>query len=216
MASGTLKIAGLIASVVAAGSLSAGVGAIVYQHSGTGNFSYTTAAEYGDEIVLQGWERVITGISFEYASNYALPGGLTFSIYEQNGPLIGGFASPGTQIYQTTVDIQNGGGVVDINFGVDYSNMVPDRLTYTVKFDGLTPGNTAGLIAPGGNPVVGLSGNDFWEKTGPGANDWALKVFAPGSPTANFVATVTAVPEPGTVALMVAGAGLVLLAVRRK
>jgi hypothetical protein len=64
--------------------------------------------------------------------------------------------------------------------------------------------------------VVGSSANDFWEKTGPGANDWALKTFNAGSPSANFVATITAVPEPGTVAMMIAGAGMVLVALRRK
>jgi hypothetical protein len=41
-------------------------------------------------------------------------------------------------------------------------------------------------------------------------------VFGPGFLPANFIATITAVPEPSTVALMVAGAGLVLVALRRK
>lgn len=215
MASGAFKIAGLLALVAATASASA---ATVYQHSGSGNFSYTTGAEYGDEIVLQGWERVISGFSFEYAANYGKASGLTFRIYDQDGPSIGGSASPGTVLYETVLDIQNGGGVVSIDFGSDpnnLANLIPGRLTYTVLFDGLLPGNTAGLIAPGGSPVVGLSANDFWEKTGPGANDWALKTFTAG-PSANFVATVTAVPEPSTVAMMVAGAGMVLVALRRK
>lgn len=217
MAPNAFKIGGLLASVFAASSLmAAGVGPTVYQHSGSGNFSYTTAAEYGDEVVLQGWERVITGFEFDYDANYSLAGGLVFSLYEQNGPVISGAASPGSLIYSTTLDISSGRNTVVLDFGVDYSNMIPGRLTYTVKFAGLLPGRTGGLIAPGGTPVVGLSANDFWEKTGPGPNDWALKVFAPGSPSANFAAKITAVPEPGTVALMVAGAGLVLLAVRRK
>jgi PEP-CTERM motif len=222
MASGALKIAGLLGLCWAASSVMAqGMSQVVYQHSGSGNFSYTTGAEYGDEVIIpahsmSGVQWVITGFSFEYSANYALPGGLTFRIYEQNGAPISGFASPGTEIYETTVDINNGGGVVDINFTYDATNILPNRLTYTVQFDGLVSGNTAGLIIPGGTPVIGASGNDFWEKTGPGASDWALKTFTAGSPSANFVATITAVPEPSTVAMMVAGAGLVLVALRRK
>lgn len=215
MASGANKIAGLMAVFAAAATASA---ATVYQHTGTGNFSYTSGSEYGDEIILQGWERVISGFSFEYAANYALAGGLTFRIYDQTGPLISGAASPGAVLYETVLDILNGGGIVNIDFGNDptnLANLIPDRLTYTVHFTGLVPGNTAGLIAPGGSPVVGLSANDFWEKTGPGDNDWALKKIVAG-PTANFIATVTAVPEPSTVAMLVAGAGMVLVALRRK
>lgn len=222
MATGALKIAGLLGLCWAGSSVMAqGVGQVVYQHSGSGNFSYTTGAEYGDEVVIpahsmSGVQWVITGFSFEYAANYALPSGLTFRIYEQNGAPIGGFASPGTEIYETVVDINSGGGVVNVDFAYDATNILPNRLTYTVQFSGLLPGNTAGLIIPGGSPMIGSSGNDFWEKTGPGANDWSLKTFDPGSPSANFVATITAVPEPGTVAMMIAGAGMVLVALRRK
>lgn len=219
-----MKIAGLLGLCCAASSAMAQLEPseqIVYQHSGSGNFSYTTGAEYGDEVVIpahpiSGVQWVITGFSFEYAANYALPAGLTFRIYEQNGVPISGSASPGTEIYETTLDINSGGGVVNIDFAYDVSNVLPTRLTYTVQFSGLLPGNTAGLIIPGGSPAVGSSANDFWEKTGSGANDWALKAFNPGSPSANFVATITAVPEPGTVAMMVAGAGMVLVALRRK
>ena len=91
MASGAFKIVGLLALVATATSASA---ATVYQHSGSGNFSYTSGSEYGDEILLQGWERVISGFSFEYAANYALSSGLTFRIYDQTGPAISGAASP--------------------------------------------------------------------------------------------------------------------------
>lgn len=222
MASGALKIAGLLGLCWAASSVVAqGVSQVVYQHSGSGNFSYTTGSEYGDEVVLpthviSGVQWVITGFSFEYAANYALAGGLTFRIYEQNGVPISGSASPGTEIYEKAIDIVNGGAVVNIDFAYDAANTIPNRLTYTVQFSGLLPGNTAGLIIPGGTPAIGSSANDFWEKTGSGANDWALKAFNPGSPSANFVATITAVPEPSTVAMMVAGVGLVLVAIRRR
>ncbi len=206
-----IKFAGALSLLTVGLSVSA---ATVYQHSGSGNFSYT-GGQYGDEVVLAGTERVLTGFSFEYSANFERAGGLTFSIYNQDGPLIDGSASPGSVLYSTTVDVVNGGGVVGIGFGYDPSNIIPDRFTYTVDFGTLGVGELAGLIVPGGSPSVGLSGNDFWEKTGPGANDWALKNFGAGQ-TANFTATVTAVPEPTTVAMMVGGAGLMLLALRRK
>jgi hypothetical protein len=53
---------------------------------------------------------------------------------------------------------------------------------------------------------VGVSGDDFWQKTGPGANDWALRQLS-GGQADNFKITVSAnIPEPTTVALGVVGA----------
>lgn len=207
----------LLAATAALGVASSTYAGVVYQMTGDpSSFSYTSASEYGDEIVLAGTDRVITGFSFHYYSNYDQAGALTFRIYAQDGPVISGVATPGTLLDSRKIDIFSGGRDVSIDYGYDVGNVVPGRLTYTVEFAGLTSGRQAGLVAPGGNPVVGLSGNDFWEKTGTGANDWALKVFVGGTPTANFIATVTAVPEPGTVAMMIAGAGLLLVAARRK
>jgi len=206
-----IKLAGALSLLTAGLAVSA---ATVYQHSGAGNFSYT-GGQYGDEVVLAGTDRVLTGFSFEYYANFERAGGLTFRIYNQDGPLIGGSASPGSLLYSTTIDVVNGGAVAGIGFGYDPTNIIPDRFTYTVDFGTLGLGELAGLIVPGGSPSIGLSGNDFWEKTGPGANDWALSNFG-GAHVANFTATVTAVPEPTTVAMLVGGAGLMLLALRRK
>jgi hypothetical protein len=206
-----IKFTGALSILALGLSVSA---ATVYQHSGSGNFSYT-GGQYGDEVVLAGTDRVLTGFSFEYSANFERAGGLTFSIYNQNGPLIDGYASPGTLLYSTTLDVLIGGRVVNLGFGYDPANLIPDHFTYTVDFGKLAVGELAGLIVPGGSPAIGLSGNDFWEKIGPGANDWALKNFGAGQ-VANFTATVTAVPEPTTVAMMVGGAGLMLLALRRK
>ncbi len=209
-----LKLLAVAATLSAATASHADV---VYQMTGdTSSFSYTSGSEYGDEVVLAGTDRVITGFSFHYFSNYAQTGALTFRIYAQDGPLIGGIATPGTLLDSRVIDVINGGKDVSIDYGLDLANVIPGRLTYTVEFAGLTGGNQAGLVAPGGSPSIGKSGNDFWEKFGTGANDWALKQFVGSVPTANFIATITAVPEPGTVALMVAGAGLLLVASRRK
>jgi hypothetical protein len=54
---------------------------------------------------------------------------------------------------------------------------------------------------------VGQSGSDFWQKTGPGGSDWALRQLNTAQGEANFKMSVTAnVPEPTTVALGVVGA----------
>ncbi len=217
----TVFIMKLINLTVAAGSAillsHAALGEVVYQLSpGASNFSYTSASEYGDEIVLDraGW--ILTGFTFEYSANYSQAGGLTLKLYSQDGPAIGGAASPGSLLGSFTFDIQNGGGTPTVSFPENPANALPDRLTWTATFSGVGGANVAGLLAPDASPVVGLSANDFWVKTGPGDNDWALSNFGAGGPQANFVATVNAVPEPGTVALMVAGLGSLLWFSRRK
>jgi len=63
---------------------------------------------------------------------------------------------------------------------------------------------------------VGQSGGDFWQKTGSGAGDWALRSLN-GSQEANFKLAITAtVPEPTTVALGVVGAAFVGAAALRR
>ena len=135
----------------------------VYDMVGTGgNFSYTSGSEYGDQIQLApGENRILTSFSFDYSANYALAGGLTFRLYDQTGVPIGGQASPGLLLDTYTTDILNNGATVHINYPHSFANTVPDTLTYTVQFAGLTAGRTAGLIAPGGTPVVGLSAKVF-------------------------------------------------------
>jgi hypothetical protein len=184
----------------------------VYQAVPGGNFAFSTASEYGDEILLGGTDRFLTGFSFEYTANFGAAAGGAFSIYAQDGVPISGVASPGSLLYTTAFDVVNGGGVVNVAF--DGSTSIPDRLTYTVQFSGVGGANTAGLIADA-TVTEGSSGNDFWLKTGPGANDWELQNFGAAA-EANFVATVTAVPEPGTVALMLLGVGGLAFAIRRR
>lgn len=208
------KIAMAAAVGMAASSLR---GETVYQVSGSGNFSYYTPSEYGDEIVLGGGGRILTEFKFEYFSNYNFAQGITFNLYDQSGPTVSGAKSPGSLLYSTKLDLYDGGGLVSLSFPEDPANTVADRLTWTVKFSGAGFGNNkAGLIVPNATPSVGKSGNDFWVRTGAGQADWALQNFGPGGPTANFVATVSAVPEPGTVALAVMGLGGLALALRRR
>lgn len=179
-------------------------------YTGSGLPFYTTGNAYGDEIVLAGTDRVLTGFHFAYYSDYALSGGLQFTLYKNDGPLVNGFASPGTPLFSDTYDVVLGtsGVDVDIPFAPDPANPIPDRLTFVVQFLG---NGTAGLLVADA-PTIGASGNDFWEFDGA---DWGLRQLT--GYTANFEAKLTAVPEanPGSVATL-ALAGISLWTVYRR
>ena len=142
-----------------------------------GNLGYASPNEFGDQITIAGGAgQVLSSISFDYFSNFAQVGGLTFNIYKNNG--VGG--APGTLDYTKTLDIMNGGATATINFAYDAGNVLDTTFIYTVKF---SPGGTAGLTLPNALPTVGSSPNDIWEKEG---GVWITK---------------TIVPEPSTIAL---------------
>jgi hypothetical protein len=154
----------------------------VYSVGGANNFVYSAPFEYGDQITIAGGAgQVVSSISFDYYANYGQVGGLTFSIYKQDGP--GG--SPGTLDYTKTMDILNGGATATINFAYDAGNALDSTFTYAVKFDGATiaGANIAGLISPDALATIGSSANDIWEKDG---GVWVNRQL---------------VPEPSTVAL---------------
>ena len=128
-----IKTLAIALTVAAAGSA---VASTVYEvpapATPPGHF-YADGRQFGDEIVLGGSDRIITGISLPYYSNFAASGGLTFSLYDNTGA--GG--SPGTLLYQSDpIDLLNGGGTISIPFPPITANTIPDRLTYTVSIPG--------------------------------------------------------------------------------
>jgi len=178
---------------------------VVYEAKYTGTSIlpyYNSGNAYGDEIVLGGTDRVLTEFHFAYYSDYSQPGALSFTLYENDGPLVNGFPSPSSLIFSDTYDVVSGtsGVDIDIPFTPNPSDPLSDRLTFVVEFLG---NGTAGLLIADA-PTIGASGDDFWEFE---AGSWALNKL-PGY-TANFEARVTAVPEanPG-VALTLGLAGL--------
>lgn len=144
-----------------------------------GNLGYASPNEYGDQVTIAGGAgQVLASISFDYFSNFAQAGGLSFNIYKNDG--VGG--APGTSIYNKTLDILNGGATATINFAYDaaQNTLTDTTFIYTVKF---SPGGKAGLTLPNALPTVGSSPNDIWEKEG---GVWITKQI---------------VPEPSTIAL---------------
>ena len=214
------------AAVLALATSSAFAGTI-YSTTGTSTDYYgvgTSIAnghrgfEYGDEIILPSAGYSFTGLSFNYYSA-SLGGSMNLNIYANDGPLVNGFKSPGTKLLSVP-GIGISSGVNKATF--DYTPALiaqngelklPQVFTVSVSFSGATTTANKGLIIGGaastvGQPHlnVGASGDDFWQKTGPGANDWALRQLS-STQADNFKITVSAnIPEPTTVALGVVGA----------
>lgn len=221
---------GSVRNAFAAASIMGGIGAaaqstnISYEvpHSGAASF-YSTAGLVGQEVTLQGAgpgaSFNLSTISFEYYSNYALQGGITVRVYENDGPN----GAPGTQLYPipgqtgTPIDIQKagqtiGGFVTSYLVTVHYSlPLVPPEFTVAVQFAGVGGDQVAGLTTPNSAPTTGSSPGYFWENDN---GSWATRVLTASQPY--FTMTVTTVPEPGSVALaLVGGVGLSLLGWRR-
>lgn len=171
-------------------SLSTGSGVAYNLQLAGFNNQIAQSGAYGNQIKLApGSDLHLANFSVAYGSDYALAGGLTVSLYANNGA--GG--APGELLYSSSpIDINSGGGVVSIN----YSNpLIPNELTFLVEFSGQDATHAAGLLFPNQDPTVGsLAFNDYWVKNG---NSFTLQHAV--------------VPEPGTYAL--AGvAGLAWLA----
>lgn len=135
--------------------------------------------EYGAQVTLgSGVGNVLRGISFFYYSDYARLGGLTYTIWSNDGPLVGGQPSPGTVLYSDSTDIQgSASGVISkatIPFPYDPSKALPSTVTISLFFDGRDSSHHAGwlvseaLPSPGSHPL-----NQFWS-TLDGANSWNL------------------------------------------
>lgn len=169
---------------------------------------HSTGEEYGDQIVLAGDSTLRTATAFEliYYSNYNLAQGGVVRLYANDGPLVGGYSSPGELLYQSAAfDIQKSdssdpNNVVGRTLSINLANtglVVPDKLTWTVSFSGTSSGaNEAGVLVYD-PPTVGSAGELFWKRNGP---IWALTDLG-NNVNGNFAAKLTAIPEPSTVAL---------------
>ncbi len=194
---------------------------IVYDNTATptGNGFHPSNLEYGDEIQLQpGLARLVTDFYLEYFGEFIAQGDerVRIRFYANNGPDV----EPGPKTILAPKDLLYESAEIKITPGFHQIPLtglaveeVPDTLTWTVKFSGLSGavGDRAGLLLYN-PPTVGKSFNDFWQLAD---STWTTHQIDGGAVIANFGARVVAiVPEPGVVALSAVG-GLLWLGIAR-
>jgi hypothetical protein len=208
----------------------------IYSTTGTGTDIYgvgTSIAnghqglEFGDQITMPVAGYQLSGLSFDYYSA-SLGGTMNLNLYANDGALINGFKAPGSLLLSIpSIGISQGFNTAKFDYTpyiAQYGALsLPKDFTVTVSFSGASSGSDKGWVIGGAESVlgrphenVGQSGGDFWQKTGAGGNDWALRALN-GTQEANFKMSITAtVPEPTTVALGVVGAAFVGAAALRR
>lgn len=193
---------------------------------GTGYLGFGTSTanghqglEFGDEVVMPTAGYLYTGMTLDYFAA-AAGGTINVNIYDNaGGTPVSGVSRPNTLLYSgINIPILEGNQRVTIGYGGGQV-VLPERFTYTVSFNGntgaglLVGGNTATAGRPHEN--VGNSAADYWQRTGTGADDWALNQITGNH--GNFSVAITAnVPEPTTVALGVLGAAVLVGASLRR
>jgi hypothetical protein len=216
----------LAVAFAALANLSAKAQIIAYDNTTAPQNSVTARGnvEVGDEINLTTGAATLTDFQFEYNytgpvdGNPAATGILRF--YAKDGDA-GALQDvlPGTLLFEsapfTLLDGFHQGAVNGLSLSV------PGTFIWTVDFDGIVgTGDNAGLlfyngVGVGGGP--GQSFDDHWEFVGEVSNPtphWVL-TDTPGL-IDNFGARVTVVPEPTTIGLLLGGAAVLGLAVRRR
>jgi hypothetical protein len=211
--------------------------AIVYSNAlgYNGNFNFNNAnpaeaASAGNEVVLSGSAHSDYITSFQVQFDLIKSGAnplsgaptgneeMEVSFYENNGSLVSGYASPGTELWTSGFSSMSTIGLTTFTEGSTltyYPDVsVPQDFTWVVTYENVPSGEDAGLglFSEAAGPAVGGNYDDAWVNSGSG---WQLDVAAAGDPGLQFGAVAQAVPEPGMFALGVAGA-CVFLARRRK
>jgi hypothetical protein len=186
------------------------------------NAYFASQTEFGDQIDLQGGGWIADSFRFEYFAA-GLGGGETAFIrfYANNGVPFGeaGAQAPGELLYQSpSFPLHSGNIPVDILDLAPLNIQLPNSFTWTILTSGVGPGEIFGLNLydpPVNNPpyTLGTSLNDIWQFSASGWQLVQIDDLPPGA-SANFGATLTAVPEPGPISLLALGALALLL--RRK
>ncbi len=147
---------------------------------------HSSSEEYGDEIVFGGTFRDLIIFQFEYFGEFIPDGDETCTVrfYLNDGEGEPGFEKPSTMIYESeTFPIFPDFNTVSIT---DINIEVPNRITWTVDFDGVSglANDRAGLLFRN-PPEVGESFDDIWKRRRSGL--WVATRFS-GDPLANFAA----------------------------
>ena len=176
---------------------------VLYSDTNTsqnGNYNYFNS-EAGNEVVLAGtsFTDLITNFQFQFDfTGSGNPSGnekADLRFYANNGPLVDGYPSPGTVLYDSGTFSIGGftSGTVAIfnqtalNGGV----VVPQDFTWTVTFSGLSGSENAGL-ALYSPETIGSSYSDAWVRTNSGS--WALQVAVISAPPLDFAALASGAP----------------------
>ena len=162
--------------------------------------------EIGDEFTLDGSQRVINEIQFEYFAalnpfESTQKGVLRF--YANNGPAVadGGAKKPGDLLFESDAfSLRAGYNMVTVS---DLRVRVPEdvtSVTWAVEFTGVTNIGKVGLLQHD-EPAKGASANTFWLNTGTkAAPNWQLQKPADGH--GNFSARIAArTPPPVSLAV---------------
>jgi len=210
----------LIALAAATCALSATAYAeIVYDNSNPKSYQgqwFNAGVEFGDQVNLAGTGRLLTDFKVDYYLSPSANGNEVAQVrfYANDGVSNGQVnGTPGTLLFDSGTFALSSGDAKGFNT-IDISGLegvtVSDSFTWTILFGGIDPIEQAGVLFYN-PPTVGSSYDDFWARSTDGA--WALNTFpSVNGKVANFGAQVTAIPEPGTVALAVVG-GLIWLGV---
>ena len=154
--------------------------------SSTQEYCFPIGTEIGDEILPGTMGRRLTDFEFELWSAYRENDNpaAVLKIYNNDGNLTEGGSGqrqPGTVLYESDAVVLTGGfqtvSLEDINIDVSSS------LTWSVKFSGLSGAfnSRAGLVYAG-DPAVGESYDNFWEKIN---GEWELKKAESGATLKN-------------------------------
>jgi hypothetical protein len=177
----------------------------------------STILAIGDEITLGGTQRQLTDLQYEYfLSSSSGNETAVISLFANTGP---GGAPAATPFYMSEPQVLIAGQAKVTVRGISGFTL-PDNFTYAVSFNGIDGAEQAGLEFYNGNDGgpsngfdVGSSFDDHWVNST--LDGWVLRDF-PGV-IDNMGLAVHAVPEPGTWALLLMGAGtLVFLGYGRK
>ena len=162
---------------------------VIYDNStGVSTSRHSSTRPYGDEIIFGGTFRELIIFQFEYFGEFVAQGDETctirFYLNDDDSEGRAGFEKPGTLLYESDpFPIFPDFNTVSLT---DLDLTVPERITWTADFDGLTGlgGDRAGLLFRD-PPTVGKSFDDIWKQRSTGF--WAATRFN-ADPVANFAA----------------------------
>lgn len=180
---------------------------------GIWQFSYYTPYEpMGDQITLGGTDRAVTRVDLMLSSTGPTTlSSLNLKLYLNDGYAVNGFyGAPGTLQFSGTLTNVAVNGLTRVSFDVPTIPM-QDTFTWIASADSMDCG-----MATFNPPTTGSSADRFWDYTGPPYTEGWYKLSLAHDPVANFGATVYAVPEPGSLTLLAAGALAVLRRRRRR